>query len=72
LASIIGTEDCIVFIGGHPTNVSTISCLLRPQDLVVYDALSHNSIVQGCILSGSERIMHGLNMFTKVKRDFTW
>jgi polyketide synthase PksN len=57
LAGIIGTEACIVYVGGHSANVSTISCLLRPQDLVVCDALSHNSIIQGCILSGARRIM---------------
>lgn len=58
LASIVGTEDCIVFIGGHTANVSTIGCLMRARrDLVVFDALSHNSIVQGCVLSGAKRIM---------------
>ena len=57
LAGIVGTEDCVVFNSGHPTNVSTISCLLRSKDLIIYDALAHNSIIQGCILSGARRIM---------------
>lgn len=57
LAIILGTESCIVFNSGHPTNVSTISCLLGSKDLVIYDELGHNSIVQGAILSGARRII---------------
>lgn len=57
LASLIGVEDCVVYVGGHSANVSTLGCLLRPRDLVVCDALSHNSIIQGCILSGARRIL---------------
>ena len=53
LADFIGTEDCIVYIGGHATNVTTIGHLFGKNDLIVCDALSHNSIQQGCLLSGA-------------------
>jgi myxalamid-type polyketide synthase MxaB len=51
LAQFLGTDDCIVYIGGHATNVSTIGHLLGDHDLIVCDALSHNSIREGCKLS---------------------
>ena len=53
IADFIGTEDSIVYVGGHATNVTTIGHLFGANDLIVYDSLSHNSIVQGCFLSGA-------------------
>ena len=55
LAQIYGTEDCVVFVSGHATNVSTISTLFGPKDLIVHDNQIHNSIVEGCRLSGATR-----------------
>ena len=55
LAEIYGTEDCVVFVSGHATNVSTISTLFGPKDLIVHDSQIHNSIVEGCRLSGATR-----------------
>jgi len=55
LATFLGTEDCIVYVSGHATNVTTIGHLLGPGDLVVYDALIHNSVVQGSVLSRAAR-----------------
>ncbi len=55
LASFIGAEDAICFVGGHSTNESTIGHLLGPGDLIMHDALAHNSIIQGAILSGARR-----------------
>ncbi|MGF1481922.1 MAG: aminotransferase class I/II-fold pyridoxal phosphate-dependent enzyme [Cyanophyceae cyanobacterium] len=53
IAHFLDTEDCIIYIGGHATNVSTIGHLFGPNDLVLCDAISHNSIRQGCQLSGA-------------------
>jgi 8-amino-7-oxononanoate synthase len=53
IADFLGTEDSIVYVGGHATNVTTISHLFGSKDLILYDELSHNSIVQGCLLSGA-------------------
>lgn len=55
LASFIGTEDAICLVGGHATNETTIGHLLGPGDLILHDALAHNSIIQGAILSGARR-----------------
>lgn len=56
LADFIGVEDSIVLVGGHATNVTTIGHLFGKDDLVIYDALSHNSILQGCFLSGASLV----------------
>ncbi len=56
LAQLYGTDDCVAFVSGHATNVTTIGALLGPGDLVLHDALAHNSIVQGAQLSGAKRL----------------
>lgn len=56
LAKLYGVEDCVAFVSGHATNVSTIGCLFGPRDLVLHDALIHNSILQGIQLSGAKRM----------------
>ena len=48
------TESAIVLTGGHATNVTFIGNFCGEGDLILYDALSHNSIVQGCKLSSAE------------------
>jgi 8-amino-7-oxononanoate synthase len=53
IADFLGTESSIVYVGGHTTNVNTIGHLFGQNDLIVYDSLSHNSVLQGCILSGA-------------------
>ena len=55
IAKFLGTEASLVFVGGHATNESVIGHLLGPGDLILHDALAHNSIVQGAILSGARR-----------------
>jgi len=56
LADAYGAEDCLSFVSGHATNVSTIGSLCGPRDLVVHDALIHNSALLGAQLSGARRI----------------
>jgi 8-amino-7-oxononanoate synthase len=56
LADFVGTEDCIVYIGGHPTNVTTIGHLFGQDDLILHDAFTHNSALEGCKLSGAKRL----------------
>jgi 8-amino-7-oxononanoate synthase len=56
LAEIHGTEDSVVLVGGHSTNVTVIGHLLGRNDVIVHDALIHNSIVQGAMLSGARRV----------------
>ncbi|MFT8776672.1 MAG: aminotransferase class I/II-fold pyridoxal phosphate-dependent enzyme [Gluconacetobacter liquefaciens] len=56
LADWHGAEDCVVMVSGHATNVTTLAQLMRPGDLIIHDALAHNSLIQGAILSGARRI----------------
>ncbi len=55
LANWVGAEDSVVLVGGHSTNETVIGHMVGPGDLILHDALSHNSIVQGAILSGARR-----------------
>jgi 8-amino-7-oxononanoate synthase len=55
LADLYEVEDCIVFVSGHATNVSTIGYLFGPKDLVIHDSLIHNSVLEGVKLSGASR-----------------
>jgi 8-amino-7-oxononanoate synthase len=56
IANAYGTEEAIVFVSGHATNVTTIGYLFGPRDLVVHDELIHNSVLQGIQLSGARRL----------------
>lgn len=44
-------ESALVCVGGHSTNVTVVGNFCGKNDLIVYDALAHNSIEQGCKLS---------------------
>ena len=55
LAAHYGRDACLTFVSGHAANVSAISALLGPRDLVVHDALAHNSVVMGAQLSAADR-----------------
>ncbi len=56
IADFLGVADCVTYVAGHPTNVSTIGHLFARNDLILYDSLSHNSVLQGCLLSGAKSI----------------
>ncbi len=56
LARLVGVEDAIVFVSGHATNVTALGHLFGPRDLVLHDALIHNSILIGSQLSGAARM----------------
>ncbi|MFV0133099.1 aminotransferase class I/II-fold pyridoxal phosphate-dependent enzyme [Streptomyces sp. HMX87] len=55
LAGFLRAEAALAFVSGHATNVSVLGHLAGPGDLVVYDKLAHNSLVQGAELSGARR-----------------
>ncbi len=55
IASLYEVDDCVVFVSGHATNVTTISTLFGPRDLIVHDSLIHNSAFEGIKLSGATR-----------------
>ncbi len=51
LAEFIGADAALTLVSGYLTNLSTIAHLMGRRDLIVYDELSHNSILSG--ISGS-------------------
>ena len=55
IADWIGVDAAITMVGGHATNETTIGHLVGPGDLILHDALAHNSVVQGALLSGARR-----------------
>ena len=48
------TDDAIVCTGGWATNLTFVSCFMKKGDLILYDILSHNSIISGVKLSGAD------------------
>ena len=55
LAGHYEAEDAVVFVSGYITNVSVIAQLVGAKDLVISDAVIHNSAVVGSVLSGAAR-----------------
>ena len=55
IADFIGAENSLVFVGGHSTNETVIGHMFGAGDLILHDGLSHNSILQGAMLSGARR-----------------
>jgi 8-amino-7-oxononanoate synthase len=68
LAAWYDVEDCVVFVSGHATNVTTIGCLFGPKDLVIHDSLIHNSVLEGIRLSGAARRSFAHNDTSVVER----
>lgn len=54
IARFYETEDCIVYVSGHATNVSAVSTIVGPKDLILHDELIHNSASTGAKLSGAK------------------
>lgn len=71
LAAVYGVPDCVVFVSGHATNVCTIGYLFGPKDLVLHDALAHNSIIEGIRLSGATRRLFAHNDPAQLDRILT-
>ena len=68
LAGALGCEACLSFVSGHATNVSTIYTLLGPKDAVFYDALAHNSLLMGAVMSGAARHKFKHNDMTDLRK----
>lgn len=47
-------ESALVLVSGHATNVTCVGNFCQKGDLILYDALAHNSIVEGTKLSRAD------------------
>jgi 8-amino-7-oxononanoate synthase len=56
ISDALDTEACLAFVSGYGTNVTTLAHLFGPNDLILHDALAHNSIQTGALLSGARRL----------------
>ncbi|MEZ4358937.1 MAG: aminotransferase class I/II-fold pyridoxal phosphate-dependent enzyme [Kofleriaceae bacterium] len=54
LARFLGTQDALALVSGNLTNTTLLGHLLGPRDLIVYDELSHDSVLQGIALSRAD------------------
>jgi glycine C-acetyltransferase len=54
IADFKHAEDAITYTSGYATNLTVISTLMGRGDYVLSDKLNHASIVDGCMMSGSE------------------
>ena len=55
ISQFLGCEDTLIFPAGHSTNDSTIGHLMNEKDMVLYDSIAHNSIMQGALHSCARR-----------------
>jgi 8-amino-7-oxononanoate synthase len=68
LAEVYQAEDALVLVSGHATNVTVIGHLVGRDDLILHDSLSHNSIVQGALASGAQRVAFPHNDMDELER----
>lgn len=56
LAKFTGFDGCLTLVSGYLTNLSTICHLMGKLDVIIYDELSHNSIVSGVMASRANHL----------------
>ncbi|MBA2654109.1 MAG: aminotransferase class I/II-fold pyridoxal phosphate-dependent enzyme [Gammaproteobacteria bacterium] len=68
IAKLLGVENSLVFSAGHATNVSVITSIVGPDDLVIHDALIHNSLWQGTLFSRAKHVLFPHNDYEALER----
>lgn len=68
LAEAYQVDAAVVMVSGHATNVTTIGYLFGYRDLILHDELVHNSILQGCQLSGATRLPFAHNDLAQLQQ----
>jgi len=66
IADFLGVEDCLAFVSGYNTNVTTLGHLFGRKDLVIHDDLAHNSILTGCHLTNATHMSFSRNNWEKL------
>jgi 8-amino-7-oxononanoate synthase len=57
LADLVGAPTALVFSSGYTANLAAVSALAGPQCLIVSDASSHASLIDGCRLARSRVVV---------------
>ena len=68
IADLLGAQDCLVFVSGYLTNLTTVGHLYGPRDLVAHDASVHNSAVHGCMHARARRLIFPHNDWEALDR----
>ena len=68
ISEFLDMEDAVVFVSGYATNVSTLGYLFGPRDIILHDALIHNSAITGAKLSGARRMPYPHNDYAALDR----
>ncbi|NTJ43586.1 aminotransferase class I/II-fold pyridoxal phosphate-dependent enzyme [Agrobacterium larrymoorei] len=68
LAENYGVESAVCFVSGYLTNITAISCVMGPQDVVIHDEFIHNSALTGAQLSGAKRLNFKHNDISDLER----
>ena len=68
LCEVVQSEDAVVSVGGYSTNAFTVGYLARPQDLILYDELVHNSALAGCKMTTARRFSFPHNDYEALER----
>ncbi|WP_407026503.1 aminotransferase class I/II-fold pyridoxal phosphate-dependent enzyme [Agrobacterium rosae] len=71
IAENYGVDAAVCFVSGYLTNLTVISCLMGPQDLVIHDEFVHNSALAGAQLSGAKRLSFRHNDARDLERVLT-
>jgi len=66
ISDFLGVDDCLVFVSGYNTNVTTIGHLFGRKDLVIHDNMAHNSILTGC-LTNARRMSFPRNNWNRLE-----
>lgn len=69
IADFLGVDAAIVQVGGHSTNVNILGNLFGEEDLILHDALAHNSLIQGALLSRARRKPFRHNDMQSLRRE---
>jgi len=68
ITDFLGVEDCLAFVSGYNTNVTTLGHLLGRKDLVLHDHMAHNSILTGCNLTNANRMSFPRNDWDRLEQ----
>jgi 8-amino-7-oxononanoate synthase len=71
ISEFIGVDAALVFSAGHHANESVIGHLFGEGDLILHDALAHNSIMTGAEMSGAKRMPFPHNDWQALDRILT-